>query len=94
MPHSKTIITLFGVQQRGVCHRCGWDGPVCQIPLTDLRHLKSAVAFGRVCDECASELFSPRCSPRVAAGPTCTDLKVVRIADSRRPRSTVRSALL
>jgi hypothetical protein len=74
----------------GVCRRCGWNGDVSQIPLTDLRHLRSAVAFGQICDDCADDLFSSRCGPRVSAGRSCVDLTGPRNISPRPNSSTVR----
>jgi hypothetical protein len=69
---SACIISPLRRQPDGVCHRCGWSGPVCPIPLKGLRYLKSAVAFGRICDECAEDLFSNPCPSRPSAGRACT----------------------
>jgi hypothetical protein len=76
--------------QRGVCRRCGWNGDVSQIPLTDLRHLKSAVAFGQICDECARDLFSSRCGPQVSVGRACMDASGPRTIGLPLNASTVR----
>ena len=66
-------ITTILRPQRGVCRRCGWNGDLSQIPLTDLRHLRSAAAFGHICDECARDLFSSSFAPRVSVGRTLVD---------------------
>jgi hypothetical protein len=57
-------------QHRGVCSRCGWAGNVSHVPLTDFQHLKSAVVFGQICDDCATDLFPSQCAPRAPAGRT------------------------
>jgi len=41
----------------GVCHRCGWSGPVSRVTRADRRRLKTGRAFGRVCDECIDTLL-------------------------------------
>jgi hypothetical protein len=91
---SACIISPLGRQHPGVCHRCGWNGPVCSIPLRGLRHLKTAVAFGRICEECAEDLLANPCLSLVSAGRTCTELTVTRHDDRQRPRTALQSLSL
>jgi hypothetical protein len=51
-------VSKIGAMRHGVCHRCGWRGEVVKIRRQDRRRLKSEVAFGRLCQECATELSS------------------------------------
>lgn len=94
MTKSACTITPLRRQHDGVCHRCGWSGPVCPVPLKGLRHLKSALAFGRICDECAEDLFLSPCPSRVPARRTCRELTVAKRADQPRPPTPVRRLFL
>ena len=41
----------------GVCHRCGWKGPVSRVTRADRRRLKTGRAFSRICDDCIATLL-------------------------------------
>lgn len=56
---------------RGVCHRCGWAGPVSKVGWRQRRRLKVGRAFGQLCAECLEELTLARNpTPDQAAKPT------------------------
>jgi hypothetical protein len=65
--NTNCIISATVRQHRGVCRRCGWTGYVSHVPVTDYQHLKSAVVFGQICDDCAIDLFPTKCGPGVVA---------------------------
>ncbi len=44
----------------GVCHRCGWSGPVSKVRRADRRRTGTGRAFGRLCEECFGVLFGER----------------------------------
>jgi hypothetical protein len=44
-------------QRQGVCHRCGWPGIVGQVRGRDRRILKTGHRFGRLCQECVSDVL-------------------------------------
>ena len=41
----------------GVCHRCGWRGPVTKVTRADRRQMQTGRAFGRICAECRVALL-------------------------------------
>ncbi len=43
-------------QRPGVCHRCGWAGPVSKVARADRRQMKTGKEFGRLCAECVEYL--------------------------------------
>jgi len=47
-----------GVRRRryGVCHRCGWIGFVANVGRRDRRRLRTDRTFGRLCDDCVTDL--------------------------------------
>lgn len=56
----------------GVCHRCGWRG--CVSHVVDRRRSLFTIghSFGRLCEDCATDLFPDR-------------LTLTRVAKDRRP---------
>jgi hypothetical protein len=44
----------------GVCHRCGWRGPVGKISRRSRHRLKPVVNFGRLCDDCVTTFLHGR----------------------------------
>jgi hypothetical protein len=52
---SNSIKTLRG-QRQGVCHRCGWTGMVGAVRGRDRRVLKTGHLFGRLCQECVTDI--------------------------------------
>lgn len=44
-------------QRHGVCHRCGWRGEVAKVRRRDRRRSNSETAYGRLCQECSTELL-------------------------------------
>jgi hypothetical protein len=61
-----TVTYLLGVigklrgPRPGVCHRCGWRGNVSHV--VDRRRSLFTIghSFGRLCEECATDLFPER----------------------------------
>jgi hypothetical protein len=53
MGHPRSVVELRG-QRHGVRHRCGWRGIVGRVRR---RHFSSGLSSGRLCHECAEELF-------------------------------------
>jgi hypothetical protein len=51
-------------QRQGVCHRCGWRGIVGKLERRDREILKSAQHYGRLCQECVSDVFQTAPSPQ------------------------------
>jgi hypothetical protein len=41
----------------GTCHRCGWKGAVAKVGRHDRKVLRTGRTFGRLCDECVSDLL-------------------------------------
>jgi hypothetical protein len=61
----------------GVCHRCGWDGAVSKVSRKARRVLNSDQKYGRLCDECISDLErSARAHPATTS--ESTTLRAVR----------------
>jgi len=50
-------------QRHGVCHRCGWRGEVAKVSRRDRRRANSETTYGRLCEECSTELFSASGNP-------------------------------
>ena len=46
-----------GRTRAGVCHRCGWRGPVTKVTRADRRQMQIGRAFGRICAECRVSLL-------------------------------------
>ena len=46
-----------GKRRYGTCHRCGWKGAVAKVGQHDRKLLKTGRTFGRLCDECVSDLL-------------------------------------
>jgi hypothetical protein len=44
----------------GTCHRCGWKGPVTKVTRHDRRRLETGRSFGRLCEECMTDLAASR----------------------------------
>jgi hypothetical protein len=44
-------------QRHGVCHRCGWAGPVSNVGRADRKCMRTGRAFGRLCDDCVHDLL-------------------------------------
>ncbi len=42
----------------GVCHRCGWKGPVVRVSRRLRRELHTGHTYGRLCDDCVAELVA------------------------------------
>lgn len=58
----------FGVpddrkRRYGTCHRCGWKGSVARVDRHDRKRLRTGRTFGRLCEECASELLETQALP-------------------------------
>ncbi len=65
-------------QRQGVCHRCGWSGPVAKVGRGDRKRLKIGRSYGRLCSECTDDLIrSQSTSPR-AQGAGRAKSKAVR----------------
>ncbi len=50
-------------QRYGVCHRCGWKGPVAKVGRRQRKQLNTGRIFGRICDDCVNELLNQNASP-------------------------------
>lgn len=46
-----------GRHRYGTCHLCGWKGAVAKVGRRDRKRLKTGRTFGRLCDECVSDLL-------------------------------------
>ena len=46
-----------GKQRYGVCHCCGWAGPVSKIGRSDRKRMRTGRAFGRLCNDCVHDLL-------------------------------------
>jgi len=42
----------------GVCHRCGWRGPVVKVGRRDRVLLHTSEGYRRLCDDCTDALLS------------------------------------
>ena len=51
---------MFRRTRHGVCHRCGWTGPVAKVRRRDRRVLQTGSEFGRLCHECTDDLLHIR----------------------------------
>lgn len=40
----------------GVCHRCGWSGPVSKVRRRDRKLFNIGRTYGRLCSECVEAL--------------------------------------
>jgi hypothetical protein len=60
----------------GTCHRCGWKGPVAKVSRRERRNLEIGRSFGRLCDECVSDLLGAQ--DATATGVKAGKLKAVR----------------
>jgi len=49
--------TGAGRASSGVCHRCGWRGPVAKVGRADRKRLHTGRTFGRLCDDCVNDLL-------------------------------------
>ncbi len=54
-------------QRPGVCHRCGWAGPVSRVARADRRQMKTGKEFGRLCSDCVAYLVEHSAGLRVHA---------------------------
>lgn len=45
-------------QRPGVCHRCGWAGPVSRLGRADRRPMTTGKEFGRLCPDCVDYLVA------------------------------------
>ena len=52
-----------GKRRYGTCHRCGWKGAVAKVGRHDRKRLKTGHTFGRLCDECISDLMGAQGAP-------------------------------
>jgi hypothetical protein len=56
-------------QRSGTCHRCGWRGMVSTIGRRQRRRLGTS-EFGRLCDECVSDLLAAKAAPELQPVPS------------------------
>ena len=54
---------------QGRCHRCGWRGSVTKVRRPDRSVIGSGRAYGRLCQECLSELIDQPTREDIAAAP-------------------------
>ncbi len=83
----------------GVCHRCGWTGPVSRVGRGQRRCMGTGRAFGRLCDDCIESLLnqrrrsgtgspaSPTAEPQHSNGVSGTGLPAGTSNGRPRPRS-------
>ncbi len=50
-------------QKYGVCHRCGWKGPVAKVGRRQRRRLNTGRTYGRLCDNCVNDILHKGTSP-------------------------------
>ena len=55
--NAKFMSPRLGKERGGVCHRCGWSGPVTRIGRADRRRMRTGRAFGRLCSDCVDDLL-------------------------------------
>ncbi len=55
-------------QRYGVCHCCGWKGPVSKVGRHDRKRLNIDRAYGRLCSDCAADLLLHRSGASTAGG--------------------------
>ncbi len=53
----------------GVCHRCGWRGPVVKVGRRDRTLLHTSKGCRRLCDDCVDDLSRNRRSTGAVATP-------------------------
>ncbi len=53
-------------QITGVCHRCGWRGPVTTVSARNRDDLGTGRVYGRLCEECMTTLVALRQAQRAA----------------------------
>ena len=68
-------------QRPGVCHRCGWTGPVSKVGRVDRKRLKAGKSFGRLCDECIDDLLRQQSAGEGTQAHRKARLKVLRHRD-------------
>ncbi len=52
-----------GKRRYGTCHRCGWKGAVTRVGRHDRKRLNTGRTFGRLCEECVSDLLGTERAP-------------------------------
>jgi len=70
-----------GRRRPGVCHRCGWTGPVSKVRRVDRKSLKTGRTFGRLCDECIDDLLRHQATGDDTQTPRKIRLKGMRHRD-------------
>ena len=68
-------------QTSGVCHRCGWRGPVSKVGRNDRKHLHIDRSYGRLCADCASDLLRHQSGQPAHQAARKTRLKLHRDRD-------------
>lgn len=51
----------------GICHRCGWRGPVARVRRSIRTHLNMGRKYGRLCSDCIDHLGTVKASSRSMA---------------------------
>ncbi|MGP0111087.1 MAG: hypothetical protein ACLPR9_19900 [Acidimicrobiales bacterium] len=61
--------------RHGVCHRCGWRGPVVKIGRRDRALLRTSEAYGRLCEGCIDDLLRGHVPLHGAVAPETVERK-------------------
>jgi hypothetical protein len=77
MTYGRDGIALQSRGQRpGVCHRCGWRGIVGTLHRRDREILGSGQHYGRLCQECVSDLLHAAPARQKVDGSRLVDRRV------------------
>jgi hypothetical protein len=68
-------------RRNGTCHRCGWKGSVSKVGRNDRKRLGIDRQYGRLCEDCASDLARNKRGGDSATGHPHSNIRVIRDSD-------------
>jgi hypothetical protein len=68
-------------QRHGTCHRCGWKGSVSKVGRSDRKRLGIDREYGRLCQDCASDLARNKHGNQPATQRPHSNIRVIRDSD-------------
>jgi hypothetical protein len=68
-------------QRNGICHRCGWKGPVSKVSRHDRKQLNTGRSFGRLCSDCIEDLLKHQSATTANQASRKPKLRAVRHRD-------------